>query len=74
MNTMKYEASDGIEYFITFEDPLDRTIFSLTRFRIPSGTPVIHESSEDSIASPMKKHNKSGEVIQDITDVLPELK
>jgi len=74
MNTLKYEASDGIEYFITFEDPEDRTIFSLIRFRIPSGTPVIHESSEVSIASPMKKHNESGEIIQDITDVLPELK
>jgi len=74
MNTYKYEASDGIEYFLTFEDKEDRTIFSLLRFRIPSGTPVVHESSEDSIASPMKKHNKSWEVIQEITDVLPELK
>lgn len=32
----KYEASDGIEYFLTYEDPEDRTIFSLLRLRIPS--------------------------------------
>lgn len=36
LNTYKYEASWGIEYFLTFEDPEDRTIFSLLRFRIPS--------------------------------------
>lgn len=73
MNSYKYEASDGIEYFLTFEDKKDRTIFSLLRLRIPSGTPVIHESSEDSIASPMKKTNESGQVIQDVTDLMPEL-
>lgn len=36
MKTIKYKASDWYEYFITFEDPEDRTIFSLLRFRIPS--------------------------------------
>ena len=38
LNTYKYEASWWIEYFITFEDPSDRTIFSLMRFRIPSNS------------------------------------
>lgn len=36
LHTYEYEASDGIEYFLTMEDPKDRTIFSLLRFRIPS--------------------------------------
>lgn len=35
LNSYKYEASDWIEYFLTFEDKNDRTIFSLLRFRIP---------------------------------------
>lgn len=30
-----YEASWWIEHFLTFEDPEDRTIFSLLRFRLP---------------------------------------
>jgi len=36
LKTFRYEASDGVEYFMTFEDPEDRTIFSLLRLRIPS--------------------------------------
>lgn len=36
LNTYKYEASDWIEYFLTFEDREDRTIFSLLRLRIPN--------------------------------------
>lgn len=36
LHTYRYEASDGVEYFLTFEDPVDRTIFSLLRFRVPS--------------------------------------
>ena len=36
LHTERYEASDGIEYFLTYEDPNDRTIFSLLRLRIPS--------------------------------------
>lgn len=31
-----YEASDGHEYFIQMIDPKDRTIFGLTRLRVPS--------------------------------------
>ncbi len=36
LNDFKYEASDWVEHFITFEDPDDRTIFSLLRLRLPS--------------------------------------
>lgn len=35
-NILEYEASKGKEYFLTYEDPIDRTIFSLLRLRIPS--------------------------------------
>jgi elongator complex protein 3 len=31
-----YEASGGIEYFLQYIDPEDRTIFALLRLRIPS--------------------------------------
>ena len=36
LRELEYEASDGKEHFLTFEDPEDRTIFSLLRLRIPS--------------------------------------
>jgi len=36
LNIFEYDASDGKEYFMTYEDPEDRTIFSLLRLRIPS--------------------------------------
>ena len=36
LKIFEYEASKGKEYFITYEDPQDRTIFSLLRLRIPS--------------------------------------
>lgn len=36
LKIFEYEASEGKEYFLTFEDPKDRTIFSLLRLRIPS--------------------------------------
>ncbi|USN58623.1 MAG: hypothetical protein H6767_00435 [Candidatus Peribacteria bacterium] len=36
LHTTSYEASGGMEYFLTFEDPTDRTIFSLLRLRIPA--------------------------------------
>lgn len=35
LHTFEYEASWWKEYFLTFEDPNDRTIFSLLRLRIP---------------------------------------
>lgn len=35
LHDYNYEASDGHEHFFTFEDPSDRTIFSLLRLRLP---------------------------------------
>jgi len=35
LNIFEYEASDGKEFFLTFEDKNDRTIFSLLRLRLP---------------------------------------
>ena len=35
IHTFEYEASKAKEYFLTFEDPEDRTIFSLLRLRLP---------------------------------------
>lgn len=35
IHTFEYDASDWKEYFFTFEDPKDRTIFSLLRLRLP---------------------------------------
>ncbi len=35
IHTFEYEASEWKEYFITFEDREDRTIFSLLRLRLP---------------------------------------
>ncbi len=36
LHTFKYEASGWTEYFMTFEDKEDRTIFSLLRLRLPN--------------------------------------
>lgn len=36
LHICEYDASQGKEYFMTYEDPDDRTIFSLLRLRIPS--------------------------------------
>ncbi|MDD2870694.1 MAG: tRNA uridine(34) 5-carboxymethylaminomethyl modification radical SAM/GNAT enzyme Elp3 [Candidatus Gracilibacteria bacterium] len=35
LHNYEYDASKGKEYFLTFEDPDDRTIFSLLRLRLP---------------------------------------
>jgi elongator complex protein 3 len=35
LHTFEYKASDWKEFFFTFEDPEDRTIFSLLRLRLP---------------------------------------
>lgn len=36
IHEFNYDASKWKEYFLTFEDPKDRTIFSLLRLRLPS--------------------------------------
>lgn len=43
LNDFKYESSDWIEHFLTFEDPDDRTIFSLLRLRLPKENKEITE-------------------------------
>ena len=35
LKVLEYDASEWKEYFLSFEDPYDRTIFSLLRMRIP---------------------------------------
>lgn len=64
MNTYEYEASGWKEFFITFEDPTDRTIFSLLRLRLPNYIP------------PQPSFNTKGRSkneISEIVEVLPEL-
>ncbi|MBS9775125.1 tRNA uridine(34) 5-carboxymethylaminomethyl modification radical SAM/GNAT enzyme Elp3 [Candidatus Gracilibacteria bacterium] len=43
LHDFSYEASGGYEHFLTFEDPNDRTIFSLLRLRLPPKNPEIIE-------------------------------
>lgn len=40
IHIFEYEASGGKEYFLTFEDREDRTIFSLLRLRLPETPPA----------------------------------
>ncbi len=79
LKTLKYEASDGIEYFMTYEDPDDRTIFSLLRLRIPSS--IINPSSQQTFEmttddAKAQEENKDPNrvLLPSITDYLPELK
>lgn len=75
----RYEASGGIEYFLTYEDPEDRTIFSLLRLRIPSS--IVSPNSEQvyamkTDAAKSQSENKDPNRIlkSSITEYLPELK
>lgn len=45
LKKLKYLASSWVEYFLTFEDPEDRTIFSLLRLRLPYIKPIDSEST-----------------------------
>ncbi len=47
LNTYSYDASDWKEYFLTFEDPEDRTIFSLLRLRLPPPNPLLSKEGEE---------------------------
>ena len=70
LNIFEYKASWWIEYFLTFEDPEDRTIFSLLRLRLPWETTSPQPPADAGQASPLKErelgHNK-------ICKNLPEL-
>ena len=63
INTFEYEASDWKEYFLTFEDPEDRTIFSLLRLRLPSTKPLSW------ILSPSQEKEATNSIIS----IIPEL-
>ncbi len=78
LKTLQYEASDGIEYFMTYEDPEDRTIFSLLRLRIPSS--IVNPSSQqtfemttDDAKAQEENRDPNRVLLPSITDYLPEL-
>ena len=85
LHTYTYEASDGLEYFLTYQDPEDRTIFSLLRLRIPSN---IHKPESQQIYEMTTEaslpHTKSNsllnslpwegkEAAKNLSDYIPEL-
>jgi elongator complex protein 3 len=78
LKTLKYEASDGIEYFMTYEDPEDRTIFSLLRLRIPSSivnpnSQQTFEMTTDDAKAQEENKDPNRVLFPSITDYLPEL-
>lgn len=79
LKTLKYEASDGIEYFMTYEDPEDRTIFSLLRLRIPSSivnpdSQQTFEMTTDDAKAQEENRDPDRVLLPTIPDYLPELK
>lgn len=79
LNIFEYEASDGIEYLLTFEDPTDRTIFSLLRLRIPSfivkpESQQLYDMTTDAAKSQAENRDPNRVLLNDITDYIPELK
>jgi len=70
LRTLKYEASDGIEYFMTYEDPEDRTIFSLLRLRIPSS--IVNPDSQQTFEM-TTDDAKSQEENRDPDRILPDV-
>ena len=78
LNTLKYEASDGIEYLLTYEDPEDRTIFSLLRLRIPSyivnpDSQQLFDMTTDAAKSQAENRDPERVLLKDMTSYLPEL-
>jgi len=79
LNVFEYEASDGIEYLLTYEDPADRTIFSLLRLRIPSfivkpESQQLYDMTTDAAKSQAENRDPNRVLLNDITDYIPELK
>lgn len=79
LKTLQYEASDGIEYLLTFEDPEDKTIFSLLRLRIPSHIvspekKQTFEMTTDDAKSQEENRDPNRVLLPSMTDYLPELK
>lgn len=78
LRTCKYEASDGVEYFLTYEDPEDRTIFSLLRLRIPSSivssdSQQIFDMKTDAAKSQAENRDANRVLKDTISDYIPEL-
>ena len=78
LQIMSYEASGGKEYFLTFEDPQDRTIFSLLRLRIPTSiyhpdSKQIYEMTTEAAASQEENRDKERVLKNTLPDYLPEL-
>lgn len=78
LKTVKYEASDGIEYFMTYEDPEDRTIFSLLRLRIPSHivnpeSQQTFEMTTEDAKSQAENRDPDRVLLPTIPDYIPEL-
>jgi elongator complex protein 3 len=59
LHIFEYDASGGKEYFLTYEDPVDRTIFSLLRLRIPSWYFEIHPIKISSHSHPDENQDLS---------------
>ena len=79
LHTYSYEASDGREYFLTYEDPEDRTIFSLLRLRIPSSiykpeSQQIFKMETDDAKSQEENRDPNRVLLDSMSDYLPELK
>ncbi len=85
INNYTYDASDWTEHFLTFEDPEDRTIFSLLRLRLPEGDKSISSPLTDIVdivnSKPIKSalvpnyHNQSyAKTLEQMHEYLPELK
>jgi elongator complex protein 3 len=79
LHIFEYDASDGKEYFMTYEDPKDRTIFSLLRLRIPSSiispdTQQVFEMTTDAAKSQGENLDKNRVLLGDIPAYLPELR
>ncbi len=72
MNIFEYEASKWKEFFMTFEDSEDRTIFSLLRLRLPEKTTSSQpsplkekEKEQDQLNSPLlQRRGVRGEVLK----------
>lgn len=78
LQVCEYDASDGKEYFLTFEDPEDRTIFSLLRLRIPSSIisrnkPQIYEMKTDAAQSMSENKDANRVLLPTMSAYLPEL-
>ncbi len=78
LHTFEYEASAWKEYFLTFEDPEDRTIFSLLRLRIPESPlpnpPPVGEGIEKSKNNSFSLGGKDAwKADRGILSVIPEL-